>query len=246
MEIIEETILNEQLTGTVLKMSYQALIHDMTDNDLKSIAWTFLEEEKLEYNSFGLKNYFYENMEEDYILVYISFNVRTDNMLLLTNIPEKNREIIRILNESETFTIDNNLLNYKTKKINETYPDNLYNMSFIVTIDNNHEELTEIQKKQLITFYKNVIITNNYNYPPLEAISYNHNIISNIEINFIPQDYRIYTIQIEFEFDKVLSLEMIYEFINRYFNWVNNDVYIKLSNVSLVPSSNLIEQYYHI
>ena len=243
---IEETILNEQLTGTVLKMSYQALIHDMTDIDLKSIAWTFLEEEKTEENSFGLQNYFYENMEEDYILVYISFNVRTDNMLLLTNITEKNREIIKILNESETFTIDNNLLNYKTKKIHETYPDNLYNMSFIASIDNNHEELTEIQKKQLITFYKNAIITNNYNYPPFEEISYNDNIISNMEINFIPQDYRIYTIQIEFEFDKVLCLEMIYQFIDRYFNWVTNDVYIKLSNVLLVPSSNLIEQYYHI
>ena len=155
---METPKLNQELTRTVLKMSYQALIHDMTDTDLKSIAWTFLEEEKLEQNSFCLENYFYENIEEDYILVYISFNIRTNNMLLLTNIPEKNREIIKILNESETFTIDNNLLNYKTKKINETHPYNLYNMSFIVTIDNNHQDLTDIQKNQLITYYKNVII----------------------------------------------------------------------------------------
>jgi hypothetical protein len=243
MDTIE---LNQELTMTVLKMSYQSLIHDMIDTDLKSIAWTFLEEEKLQDNSFGLKNYFYENMEEDYILVYISFNIRTDNMLLLTNIPEKNREIIEILNESETFTIDNNLLNYKTKKINETHPDNLYNMSFIVSIDNNHQELTEIQKKQLIIYYKNVIINNNYNYPPVEEKSYKDNIISNMEIKFIPDNYRIITIQVEFEFEEVLSEEIIYEFIDRYFNWVNLDVYTKLSKILLVPGSNLIEEYYHI
>ena len=243
MDTIE---INQELTRTILKMSYQALIHDMTDTDLKSIAWIFLEEHKLEENSFCLENYFYENMEEDYILVYISFNIRTNNMLLLTNMPEKNKEIIRILNESETFTIDNNLLNYKTKKINETHPDNLYNMSFIVSIDNNHQDLTDIQKNQLITYYKNVIINNNYNYPPVEEKSYNDNIISNIEIKFIPNDYKIKTIQVEFEFVKVLYEEMIYEFIDKYFYWVSLDVYTKLSKILLVPESNLIEEYYHI
>ena len=234
------------ITNTILKMSYQALIHNMTDTDLKSIAWTFLEEEKLEDNSYALQNYFYENMEEDYILLNISFNVRTDNMLLITNMPQKNKQIIEILNSFETFTIDNNLLNYKTKKINETHPDNLYNMSFIIAIDNNHRDLTETQKKQLITFYKNAIINNNLIYPPLEDISYNYNIISNIEINFIPEDYKIITIQVEFEFQQVLSLEIIYEFIDRYFNWVSNDVYTKLSYILLVPGSNLIDDYYHI
>jgi hypothetical protein len=243
---METTEINEELTRTILKMSYQALIHDMTDTDLKSIAWIFLEEHKLEENSFCLENYFYENIEEDYILVYISFNIRTDNMLLLTNMPEKNKEIIRILNESETFTIDNNLLNYKTKKISETHPDNLYNMSFIVSIDNNHQYLTDIQKNQLITYYKNVIINNNYNYPPVEEKSYNDNIISNIEIKFIPDDYKIKTIQVEFEFVKVLYEEMIYEFIDKYFYWVSLDVYTKLSKILLVPGSNLIEEYYHI
>ena len=155
-------------------------------------------------------------------------------------------EIIKILNQSETFTVDNNLLNYKTKKINETHPYNLYNMSFIVTIDNNHQDLTDIQKNQLITYYKNVIINNNYNYPPVEEKSYNDSIISNMEIKFIPDDYRIITIQVEFEFEQVLSGEMIYEFIDKYFNWVSHDVYTKLSKILLVPGSNLIEQYYHI
>ena len=246
MEKQEAPELNYEITGTILKISYQALVHDMIDSDLKSIAWTFLEEEKLEQNSFGLQNYFYENMEEDYILVAISFNIRTDNMLLLTNMPQKNKQIIEILNRFETFTIDNNLLNYKTKKINEIHPDNLYNMSFIVSIDNNHQDLTETQKQQLLTFYKNAIINNNFIYPPIEDVSYSDNIISNIEIIFIPEDYKILTIQVEFEFRQVLSLEMIYEFIDRYFNWVNNDVYTKLSNILLVPGSNLIDEYYHI
>lgn len=241
---MDTTEINEELTHTILKMSYQALIHDMTDTDLKSIAWIFLEEHKLEQNSFCLENYFYENMEEDYILVYISFNIRTDNMLLLTNMPEKNKEIIRILNESETFTIDNNLLNFKTKKINETHPDNLYNMSFIVSIDNNHQDLTDIQKNQLITYYKNVIIKNNYNYPPVEEKSYNDNIISNIEIKFIPDDYRIFTIEADFEFEQVLSEEMICNFIDTYFNWVSHDVYTKLSKILLVPDS-LLYDYNH-
>lgn len=229
---------------TTVKISYQALVHDMINNDLKSIAWTSLEEEKLIQNRFGLQNYYYENMEEDYILIHISFDIRTDNMLLLTSMPNKNKEIIDILNKCETFTIDPNLLNFKTKKINESHPDNLYNMSFIITIDNNHADLTEIQKTQLFTFYKNAIINNNLTYPPIEEAACN-NIINNIEIKFIPNDYRIFTIQLELEFNKILSIDMVYQFIETYFNWVSLDIFTKLSNLLLVPDSYLIEDYYH-
>jgi hypothetical protein len=230
-----------EITETVLEISYEALIHNMSDDDLKSIAWTSLEEEKLEENSFGLYNYVYENMEEDYILVDISFNVRTNNMLLLTDIPQKNKQIIMLLNQSETFNIDEQLFNYKTKKIS----DNLYSMSFIVIIDNNHEDLTEIQKSQLVTLYKNSIINNNFNYPPVEEPSYDDTIINNLEIMFFPENYKIFTIKVEFYFNQFLSNETILEFINKYFHWVNNDVNTQLFNLLLVPNSLLFD-YKHI
>jgi hypothetical protein len=231
-----------EITETVIEISYEALIHNMSDDDLKSIAWIFLEEEKLEENSFGLYNYVYENMEQNYILVNISFNVRTDNMLLLTDIPQKNKQIIKLLNELETFHVGEQLLNYKTNKIIDTH--NLYNMSFIAVIDNNGEDLTEKEKGQLVTLYKNAMINNNFNYPPVEEPIYDDTIINNLEILFIPENYKIFTIKVEFYFNEILSDETILEFIDKYFNWVNIDVYTKLSYLFLVPNSVLYDHKY--